>query len=218
MSVSPYKTWIAGEVLTASDLNASFTQITNNALSLISPLTGNLDFAGNSIVNSGTLTLPTTTDTLVGRVTTDTMSNKTFVAPALGAATATSINFGQTALNYYQEGTWTPIDSSGATLTFANVQATYTRIGRLLQAGFFLTFPSTANGSTCIIGGLPFGVPNTNASRQGSLSYTTSATAKYIVSLPTTSTFQPLSSAGATIANSAISTNDLNGNLIYPIS
>lgn len=38
----------------------------------------------SSIVNTGTLTLPTSTDTLVGRATTDTLSNKTLVAPALG--------------------------------------------------------------------------------------------------------------------------------------
>lgn len=37
-----------------------------------------------TIVNTGTLTLPTTSDTLVGRVTTDTLTNKTLVAPALG--------------------------------------------------------------------------------------------------------------------------------------
>ena len=38
----------------------------------------------SSISNTGTLTLPTSTDTLVGRATTDTLSNKTLVAPALG--------------------------------------------------------------------------------------------------------------------------------------
>ena len=38
----------------------------------------------STINNTGTLTLPTSTDTLVGRATTDTLSNKTLVAPALG--------------------------------------------------------------------------------------------------------------------------------------
>ena len=37
----------------------------------------------SSIVNTGTLTLPTSTDTLVGRATTDTLTNKTLTSPAL---------------------------------------------------------------------------------------------------------------------------------------
>lgn len=37
----------------------------------------------SSIVNTGTLTLPTSTDTLVGRATTDTLTNKTLTAPVM---------------------------------------------------------------------------------------------------------------------------------------
>jgi hypothetical protein len=36
-----------------------------------------------AIVNTGTLTLPTSTDTLVGRATTDTLTNKTLTSPAI---------------------------------------------------------------------------------------------------------------------------------------
>jgi len=43
-----------------------------------------------TIVNSGTLTLPTSTDTLVGRATTDTLTNKTLTAPNI----ATIVNTG----------------------------------------------------------------------------------------------------------------------------
>ena len=38
----------------------------------------------STISNTGTLTLPSSTDTLVGRATADTLTNKTLVAPALG--------------------------------------------------------------------------------------------------------------------------------------
>ena len=40
-----------------------------------------------TIVNTGTLTLPTATDTLVGRTTTDTLTNKTLTTPKLTGAT-----------------------------------------------------------------------------------------------------------------------------------
>ena len=42
----------------------------------------------SSIVNTGTLTLPTITDTLVGRLTTDTLQNKTLTDPKFTSASA----------------------------------------------------------------------------------------------------------------------------------
>jgi hypothetical protein len=52
----------------------------------------------SSIVNTGTLTLPTSTDTLVGRATTDTLTNKTLTSPKINedvavTATATELNY-----------------------------------------------------------------------------------------------------------------------------
>ena len=43
----------------------------------------------SSIVNTGTLTLPSGTDTLVGRATTDTLTNKTLTSPVLDGTTTT---------------------------------------------------------------------------------------------------------------------------------
>jgi len=59
----------------------------------------------------------------------------------------------------YEEGTWTPIDDSGAGLSFTSVEGTYTKVGRLVTCFFSLTFPTTASGSSARIGGLPFTVP-----------------------------------------------------------
>ena len=51
MALAAVKTFIANEVLTASDLNALNTNILNNALALISPLTGNLDVNNRQLQN-----------------------------------------------------------------------------------------------------------------------------------------------------------------------
>ena len=52
--------------------------------------------------------------------------------PSLGVATATSINFGQTALNYYQEGTWTPSPTALTVVGTPTYTGTYTRAGRMV--------------------------------------------------------------------------------------
>lgn len=66
-------------------------------------------------------------------------------------------------LDDYKEGTWTPIDSSGASLSFTNPQGRYTKIGRLVHVSATLTFPTTANGSATLIGGLPYTSANVGA-------------------------------------------------------
>lgn len=50
MALSRVKTWSAGEILSASDLNTEFNNILTNALTLISPITGSLDMDGNELI------------------------------------------------------------------------------------------------------------------------------------------------------------------------
>lgn len=50
MAISPFKTFSAGEVLTASDLNSSFTQITNNGEDLGWPATKAKDLNGQELI------------------------------------------------------------------------------------------------------------------------------------------------------------------------
>lgn len=60
-------------------------------------------------------------------------------------------------LNWYEEGTWTPADGSGAGLTLTNeATATYTRIGRVVTVTFWVKYPITASGANAVINGLPF--------------------------------------------------------------
>lgn len=112
------------------------------------------------------------------RLTTD--GNATFVTAAKGVNfTANTPAAGMTSqlLNWYEEGTWTPIDSSGASLSFTSVTGIYTRVGRLVTCTFGLTFPATVSAAGVTIGGLPFtslssGTPNPSG---GSITYTGAA-------------------------------------------
>jgi hypothetical protein len=59
-------------------------------------------------------------------------------------------------LDDYEEGEWTPTDVSGASLTLTTGVCRYTKIGRMVQCNFNITYPVTANGAATLIGGLPF--------------------------------------------------------------
>jgi len=80
------------------------------------------------------------------------------------SATGTGIAFPATqsastdanTLDDYEEGTWTPTDGSGAGLTFSDVTARYTKVGRLVTVSVQLSYPITANGNNAQINGLPF--------------------------------------------------------------
>jgi hypothetical protein len=50
VALSRVKTWIAGEVLTASDLNSEFNNILNNGVDLWSPASKDIDINGNKII------------------------------------------------------------------------------------------------------------------------------------------------------------------------
>ena len=69
------------------------------------------------------------------------------------------------ALDDYEEGTFTPIDSSGAGLSFTSTSGHYTKVGNICYVSGALTFPSTANTNSIIIGGLPF-FPSTGTQYQ----------------------------------------------------
>lgn len=60
-------------------------------------------------------------------------------------------------LDDYEEGTWTAIDGSGASLSFTTTHtALYTKIGRVVFVSFAIVYPATASGAGAIVGGLPF--------------------------------------------------------------
>lgn len=89
-----YTNLVGGNTASVTFTTSAPFGVTSNSIPVFSNNTGRvlassaLTVSGHTlsglstIVNSGTLTLPTSTDTLVGRATTDTLSNKTLASPS----------------------------------------------------------------------------------------------------------------------------------------
>ena len=108
-------------------------------------------------------------------------SGITFPATAVAATDANT-------LDDYEEGTWTPVDDSGAGLSFTTSDAFYTKIGNVVYVSCSVTFPTTASILAIRIGGLPFtvkagsnnvyaaSIAQTNSSRTDAFCYIRSTT------------------------------------------
>mgnify|MGYP001589393657 CR=1 FL=1 len=96
-----------------SQTGSGETFVMNAAPTIVSPILVSPVFS--TIVNTGTLTLPTATSSLVSRISTDTLTNKTLTAPVITGAVMTSPEF-------------STIVNGSATLTLPTV--TNTLVGR----------------------------------------------------------------------------------------
>ncbi len=115
----------------------------------------------------------------------------------------------------YEEGAWTPIDASGASLTFSTANGTYEKIGRTVIARGIVIYPSTVDASQAVIGGLPYTVANADNARQGFLSLTTEATATSVRPNNNATTF-PIRGAGAAgVTNATMSTDQVFFTILY---
>ena len=84
-------------------------------------------------------------------------TSPTLVTPVLGAATATSINFGGSTLSTYTTGTWTPVltSSGGGTFTTSFLSATYTIIGNRIMFDLIMNLSGVGSAGNLTITGLP---------------------------------------------------------------
>jgi hypothetical protein len=119
-------------------------------------------------------------------------------------------------LNWYEEGTWTPNDASGAglTLTVLANSAKYTRVGRMVTATFAVSYPSTASALQAAIGGLPF-TSGTGAGQGGYVVYTSLANIPGLNVSPSSTIFYIYGGGGTGLSNTNMSTQDLRGVVVY---
>ena len=140
-----------------------------------------------STATSRVITLPDATDTLVGKATTDTLTNKTLTAPVVtttigvGAATASASGSGITfpatqsassdanTLDDYEEGTWTP--SVGGTATYTARYGRYVKVGKMVTVQFLIAISTIGTGASGTLQGLPFASESIGNVQTGAISY-----------------------------------------------
>ena len=105
----------------------------------------------------------------------------------------------------YEEGTWTPTDASGASLSFVASSGYYTRIGRLVNITLQVQYPVTASVNDAAIGGLPFNSASAPPAQASSWGYTGSVVAATLLINASASTILVYSSSGGAATNANMS-------------
>jgi hypothetical protein len=130
-----------------------------------------------------------------------------------GSSVDNSTHIGQTS-----NGSWTPVDASGAGLVFTGVSANWTRVGNMIYAYASLTYPATANGANAALSGLPVTAAAPAYGQQCSLTYTTVATAVHMRAANGGVGITPYNATGGNITNTAMSGAPIQFICIYPAS
>jgi hypothetical protein len=121
-------------------------------------------------------------------------------------------------LDDYEEGTWTPVDASGQSLTFSGVVAEYTKVGKLVTASFNLTYPGSAGSAYATIGGLPFTTSSTaNLNWGGFSTYSSVGYAIGYLAYTNSTSFSPYAAINYVVPpnNTAILGKTFRGVIVY---
>lgn len=123
MAITAYKSWSSGEILTAADLNSSFSQIINNPIDLWSPATKAMDLGGFALTNGGSAAFTTLSTSGLATLASATVTAALTVNGnvTLGDALADTITIGGGS-SKNATGNWVfAAPSSGTTLTVTGV-------------------------------------------------------------------------------------------------
>ena len=121
-------------------------------------------------------------------------------------------------LSDYEEGTYTPTDGSGQSISFSNAEGLYTRVGNLVHVQGSVTFPSTGGQFGFAIT-LPFtGTSSGRTAGGGDVRYTTKSTVFNLHLNASTSNFGAYAFGGTLQRNADLSTDRLDFQLTYRIA
>lgn len=186
------------------------TGTTTPVISLVGPYTPSTYTSHGVLLGAGTSSIVALAEAPTGTVLTGvTGANAAFSA----TPTVTSISFGATALNAYQEGTWTPafgFSTSSAGVTYTNQLGQYVKIGKLVFISGRITLSSkgTASG-TVTITGLPFTSSISTTTQQIFIDIRTGLTltvlyTEALLEIPTASTVSNTAQIGSNQTKSAL--------------
>jgi hypothetical protein len=121
-------------------------------------------------------------------------------------------------LSDYEEGTYTPADASGQSISFSNAEGLYTRVGNLVHVQGSVTFPSTGGQYGFSIS-LPFtATSNGRNAGGGSIRYTTKSTVFTLHVNANAASFAGYTFGGTGMRNADLSTDRLDFQLTYRIA
>ena len=216
-STADKNTWSVGEILTEFQSHGADTSSDQAGVRTFIRTVNETDaFGQNWALTFGTTTFNSAATEKVRISSTGNLSigNGNLVIGTSGkgidfSATGQAAGMTSELLNDYEEGTWTPVDSSGAGLTLTTSAARYTKIGRTVFVQARIVFPSTVSAATVLIGGLPF-TSSANSRTGLSLGYNNFA-ANYLPFVSASSTLIELfvvAGSGAQATNVNLSTQE----------
>jgi hypothetical protein len=109
-------------------------------------------------------------------------------------------------LDDYEEGSFTPTDASGASLTFTAATGRYTKIGRLVFVKMRIVYPTTVSSADAILSGLPFSSSNDSPlSASLAVGYSSTNNLKWAVVTPNANTITLYAGASQATTNANLS-------------